>query len=297
MSMHACEIVASAEQVRRLIAAQFPQWAGLELAAVQSAGTDNAIYRLGHDKVVRLPRIDYAERQVDKEYAWLPKLGPLPLAIPRPLARGEAGEGFPWRWAVHGWIDGDKATPESLRDVRKAARTLGRFVKALQACGASGGPPAGEATHGRGLPLASRDQRVREAIGALGDEYDVRVLHAAWDTALAVPVFEDKPVWIHADLHEGNMLQADGQLSAVIDFGLLGTGDPACDLTPAWTYLPAEARRVFRDEVAPDDPAWARGRGWALSIAVIAMAYYLETNPTIVRLSRRTIAAVLEDRG
>ncbi len=294
--MHEGEVMASAEQVRRLVDKQFLQWAGQELVPVQSAGTDNAIYRLGADKFVRLPRIDYAEQQIDKEHAWLPKLAPLPLAIPAPLARGEAGEGFPWRWAVHGWIEGEKAPPESLCDIREAARSLGGFVTALQACDASGGPAAGEATRGRGLPLIARDARVRESIDALGEEYDVRVLHAAWDTALAVPVFAGKPVWIHADLHEGNLLQVGGRLTAVIDFGLLGVGDPAVDYTAAWTFLPAEARRVFRDAVEPDEDAWARGRGWALSIAVIALAYYLETNPTLVRLSRRTIAAVLEDR-
>lgn len=294
--MHEGEIDADEELVRRLIASQFPQWSELTLKRVASAGTDNAIYRLGEDMAVRLPRIDYAERQIDKEYAWLPKLAKLPLAIPRPLARGEAGEGFPWRWAIYGWIAGSVPVPERLRDMRGTARSLGQFVKALQAFDASDGPAAGEATRGRGLPLAARDRRVRESIDALGGEYDVRALHAAWDAALAAPVFAGQPVWIHADLHEGNLLHVDGRLSAVIDFGLLGVGDPAVDLAPAWTFLPAEARQHFRDEVQPDETAWARGRGWALSIAVIALAYYLQTNPTLVRLSRRTMAAVLADR-
>jgi aminoglycoside phosphotransferase (APT) family kinase protein len=296
MTMHEGEVIADAALVRRLLAAQFPHWGELQLSAVQSAGTDNAIFRLGNDMCVRLPRIGYAEPQIDKEYACLPRLAPLPLAIPEPLALGGPQDGFPWRWAVYRWIAGETARSERLRDMRDAARTLGQFVRALQACDASGGPAAGEATRGRGLPLSSRDARVRESIDTLEDEYDIRVLHAAWDTALAVPVFTGKPVWIHADLHEGNLLQVDGRMSAVIDFGLAGVGDPAADLTPAWTFLPAEARRPFRDQVGPDEDAWARGRGWALSIAVIALAYYLHTNPTLVRLSRQTIAAVLEDR-
>lgn len=296
MSLHPGEVIADEALVRRLLASQFPEWAGLELAAVTSAGTDNTIYRLGHDKVIRLPRVGYAGRQIVKEHACLPMLGQLPLAIPRPLALGRVGEGFPWSWAVHGWIDGAPATVDRLSDMRGAAAALGRFVKALQACDAAGGPPAGEANHGRGLPLASRDTRTRAAIETLTDEYDVRMLHATWDAALALPVFAGAPVWIHGDLHEGNLLQVDGRLTAVIDFGLVGVGDPAVDLTPAWAWLPAEARRPFRDAIGPDEAAWARGRGWAFSIAVVALAYYLDSNPSLVRASRRTIAAVLEDR-
>jgi aminoglycoside phosphotransferase (APT) family kinase protein len=294
--MHVGEVVADEAIVRKMLAVQFPHWGKLQLSAVQSAGTDNAIFRLGSDMCVRLPRIDYAERQIDKECACLPKLGPLPLEIPESLAQGDPQDGFPWRWAVYRWITGETATPERLVDMREAAKTLGQFVKALQSRDASGGPMAGEATRGRGLPLSARDRRVRQAIDALGDEYDIRVLHAAWDQAVSTPVFAGKPVWIHADLHEGNLLQLDGRLTAVIDFGLAGVGDPAADLTPTWTFLPAEARRPFRDEIMPDEDAWTRGRGWALSIAVIALAYYLHTNPTLVRMSRRTIAAVLEDR-
>lgn len=294
--MHADEVIADVGLVRRLLASQFPQWAELELAPVMSAGTDNTILRLGADKVIRMPRVDYAERQIEKEHACLPTLGDLPLAIPQPLALGEPGEGFPWRWGVHGWIAGETAALERLGDVRAAARSLGRFVKALQARDASGGPPAGLANHGRGLPLATRDARVRACIDALGDEYDVRMLHATWDGALAASEYAGTPVWVHGDLHAGNLLQVDGQLTAVIDFGLLGVGDPAVDMTPAWAFLPAEARRPFRDEIGLDAAAWARGKGWAFSIAVVALAYYLDTNPGLVRASRRTIAAVLEDR-
>jgi len=281
---------------RRLIAAQFPLWTELSLSPVPSAGTDNAIFRLGDDKVIRLPRVDYAGAQIEKEHACLPMLGGLPLAIPQPLALGRAGEGFPWSWGVHAWIAGAPATLEQLGDVRAAAQLLGRFVKALQARNAAGGPPAGAANHGRGLPLASRDARTRAAIDALGDVYDVRMLHATWDAALALPAFDGTPVWIHCDLHAGNLLQVDGRLSAVIDFGLVGVGDPAVDLSPAWAFLPAEARRPFRDAIGPDEAAWARGRGWAFSIAVVTLASYLDRNPSLVRASRRTIAAVLEDR-
>lgn len=290
------EIAPDEALARRLIAAQFPQWAGLSLAPVPSAGTDNAIYRLGHDKVIRLPRVDYAGAQIEKEHACLPRLGPLPLAIPRPLALGRPGEGFPWPWGVHGWIDGAPATVERLGDVRDAARWLGAFVSALQACDTASGPLAGVANHGRGLPLASRDARTRAAIDALGDAYDVRMLHATWDAALALPAFDGTPAWIHCDLHAGNLLQVDGRLTAVIDFGLVGVGDPAVDLTPAWAWLPAEARRPFRDAIGPDEAAWLRGRGWAFSIAVVTLASYLDRNPSLARASRQTIAAVLEDR-
>ncbi|MEA2350763.1 MAG: hypothetical protein QOG86_1704 [Thermoleophilaceae bacterium] len=298
--MHEGEVYADASLVRRLLAAQAPRWAALPLTPVASAGTSNAVYRLGDDLAVRLPRHPGAAGQVGKEHRWLPGLAPyLPLPIPLPVARGVPGEGYPWPWSVCRWLDGENATLDRLAAPYAAAVDLAAFVTALRGVDATGGPPPGEHNFGRGAPLAQRDGSVRDALAALDGPVDGAVDTAAirveWDTALRAPVWDGAPVWVHGDLSPGNLLARDGRLSAVIDFGGLGVGDPACDLLVAWSLFGAEARQEFRDALGVDDASWARGRGWALSVAVIALPYYLRTNPMIVRDSRHTIAAVLAD--
>lgn len=120
---------------------------------------------------------------------------------------------------------------------------------------------------------------------------------AAWEAALRAPEWQGPAVWVHGDLLFGNLLVERGRLSAVIDFGCLGVGDPACDVTAAWTLFSGEARDVFRAALSVDDATWARARGWALSWGLIALPYYLDTNPLIVRDARRTIAEVLADQA
>ena len=295
-TMHADDADINSALVERLLATQFPQWASRLLRPVPSGGTDNAIYRLGDNMAVRLPRIPSATGQVDKEHAWLPRLAPhLPLAIPVPLARGSPGEGYPWHWSVTPWLDGENATIERLADPCRAAADLARFVAALQRINPAGGPPPGEHNFGRGVPLMQRDGSTREAIAALGGVLDRDRVTAAWEAALRAPVWRDAPVWIHGDLSSGNLLAVRGRLSAVIDFGGLGVGDPACDLMIAWTLFSGESREAFRAALAVDDATWARGRGWALSWALIFIPYYTETNPVEVGKAWRTIAEVLGD--
>lgn len=130
--MHVDEVCTDATLVARLLAAQFPRWADLPIAPVPSSGTDNALYRLGDDMVVRLPRIEGSAGQVHKEHNWLPRLAPhLPLAIPVPLAKGEPGEGYPWHWSVYQWLEGHNATMERIADPRQAATDLAHFIAAL----------------------------------------------------------------------------------------------------------------------------------------------------------------------
>jgi len=295
--MHADEVETDAELVRRLLASQFPELAGLPIERVESAGTDNAIYRLGEELAVRLPRIQWAAEQPEKEQAWLPRLAPLlPLRVPVPLALGEPGEGYPWSWTVVPWLPGESATPERLADPRRAATALGEFVAALHRIDATGGPPPGTHNSSRGVPLAERDAAVRKAIGELGDKIDGAAVAAAWEAALGAPVWSGAPVWLHGDLQAGNVLAKDGRLSAVIDFGCLGVGDPAGDVMPAWAYFTRETREAFRAPLAVDDATWARGRGWALSVGVIAIPYYERTNPALAAVGRRAIDEVLADR-
>jgi len=283
--------------VRALLAAQFPRWSQLAIEPVASAGTDNALFRLGDDKVVRLPRVDRATAQVDKEHRWLPILAPqLPLAIPAPLARGEPGAGYPWRWAVHRWLAGRDATVAPIDDPPRTAAELADFITALHRVDPAGGPAAGAHNFYRGVPLARRDPFVRQALAQLASMIDTDGAAAAWDQALAEPTWHAPPVWIHGDIDPRNLLVVDGRVSAVIDFGGLGVGDPACDLIVAWNLFDTDARECLREALRVDDATWARGRGWALSIALIQLPYYHDTNPSLVAISRRTIDAVLGDR-
>lgn len=290
--MHADEVDTDMSLVRRLLAVQFPQWADLPIEPVPSAGTDHALYRLGDDMAVRLPRIRWATGQADKERQWLPRLaGQLPLAIPVPLAKGTPGEGYPWDWSVYRWLEGENATIERIADPRQAATDLAHFVAALRRIDPADGPPAD-----RGVPLAMRDVSTREAIEALRGTIDVDTATAVWEGALGAPVWHGPPVWVHGDLLPGNLLVVQGRLSAVIDFGGLGLGDPACDLMVAWGLFSGESRDVFRAALSVDDATWARARGHALSWALIFIPYYLDTNPAGVAAARHMIDGVLADR-
>ena len=295
--MHAAEIDTDASLVRRLLAAQFPHWADLSIERVRSGGTDNAIYRLGDDMCVRLPRIEWAIAAVEKEQQWLPRLAPhLPLAIPVPLAKGIPAESYPWHWSVCRWLPGENAIVERFADLCQAATALAKFVAALQRIDTTGGPRPGAHNFGRGVPLPLRDADTRAAIAKLNDVLDTDAVTAAWDEASDAPAWEGPPVWIHGDLHAGNLLVDHGHLSAVIDFSGLGVGDPACDFAAAWMLFSNESRDAFRAALSIDDASWARSRGWALSTGLIALPYYLDSNPVIIAMARHQIDEVLADR-
>lgn len=294
--MHAEEVNVDMFLVGRLLAAQFPQLADLPIEPVLSAGTDNSIYRLGVDMALRFPRILAATARLEKELRWLPRLAPgLPLAVPVPLAKGTPAEGYPWLWSIYRWLKGQNATLDRFAEPRQAAIDLAQFITTLQRIDPIDGPPPGEHNFGRGVPLAERDSSVRAAIASLDTMLDADAVIAAWEAALHAPAWQGPPVWIHGDLSPGNLLVVQGRLRGVIDFGGLSVGDPACDLIAAWNLFSAETRDVFRSALRVDDATWARGRGWALSVALIALPYYLDTNPVIVDSARHTIGEVLAD--
>jgi aminoglycoside phosphotransferase (APT) family kinase protein len=294
--MHIDEVDTDVSLVGRLLAEQFPRWADLPIEPVRSAGTDNAIYRLGDDMAVRLPRIPAATGQVDKEHRWLPSFAPLlPLAIPAPLAKGTPGERYPWHWSVYRWLEGENATNERIADPRQAATEMAQFIAAIQRIDTTGGPSPGPHNTFRGVPLATRDAPTRAAIATLHGMLDVNAATAAWEAALQVPAWHGPGVWIHGDLQSGNLLVQQGRLNAVIDFGCLGVGDPACDLIVAWNFIPADTRNVFRAALSVDEATWARGRGWALSVGLIALPYYQRSNPILAGISRHAIEEVLAD--
>lgn len=296
--MHDDELDINRSLVSRLITEQFPDWARLPLEPVLSAGTDNAIYRLGDGMAVRLPRRAGAAQQVEKESLWLPHLAPhLPLAIPVPLALGIPAAGYPFHWSVCRWLPGEDAISKPITDLHEAAISLSQFISALQKIDIPGGPPPGEHNFFRGASLASRDVPMRSAIQSLNGIIETAPLLRAWNAALEITPWDKPPVWLHGDIHAGNLLTEQGCLTAVIDFGGLGVGDPACDLMVGWNLLDAEARATFRSKIAVDEPTWRRARGWALSVAVVALPYYLDTNPVLVAISRHAIKQVLADHS
>lgn len=292
--MHADEVETSPLLVQRLLTTQFPQWANLPINPVPSMGTDHALYRIGETLVARLPRIHWALGQAEKEHTWLPRLAPhLPFAVPVPLAKGTPGEGYPYPWSLYEWLDGENPTGESVTDLPLFAADVARFIAALQRVDTTGGPVAGPHNFGRGVPLAERDAPTRAAIDALRGVINVDAATAVWELALQTPTHDGPPVWVHGDLQAGNLLVRKGSLYAVIDFGGLAVGDPACDLIFAWNFLSASARKTFRAVLSVDDTTWERGRGWALSVALIALPYYQNTNPALAAASRHTISEVL----
>ncbi len=286
--MHDDEIETDVELVRRLLASQQPQWAGLPIERVASAGTDNAIYRLGEDLAVRLPRTPRAADVVAKEQQWLPVLAPqLPLAVPLPVATGAPEAAFPYPWGVVQWLPGELATLERLDDPVEAALDLAAFVRALQAVDTTGGP----AVH-RGRPVRLQDAMVRYGIARLEGEVDGDAVNEAWNRVLTARDHEGRPVWFHGDLVYLNLLARDGKLTAVIDWGTCGVGDPAIDMEIAWSLFPTDARQAYRDALAIDDATWERSKGWALT-GVFGIDYYRRTNPVLVARIIRGIEAVL----
>jgi aminoglycoside phosphotransferase (APT) family kinase protein len=287
---HADEVEIDVALVRRLLREQFPEWAKLPLRPVPESGTVNALYRLGGELAVRIPRNRPTRwSDLDGEFSWLPRLAPLlPVRLPVPIARGRPSDGYPHEWGIFEWLPGANPVPgdvpESLGD------ELAEFVLTLHALDLPDGPDSV-----RGSDLARFDEFTRENLRALEGQLDTARAEALWDEALALAPWPHAPVWIHADLMPGNLLLDDGRLAAVIDWGGSGMGDPAVDLMVAWNVLDAGGRRRFREALGYDDDTWARGRGWALWTGLGAQPYYRETFPEFAAAGRRTVLEVLAD--
>jgi len=288
---HADEVETDVALVRRLLAEQFPEWAELPLRPVAESGTVNALYRLGHELVVRIPRNRPSTWSdlVDDELTWLPRLAPLlPVNVPVPVARGRPGDGCPHEWGIFEWLPGENPTPGDVPE--PLAEELAEFVRTLHSVELPGGPDSV-----RGRDLARFDEFTRANLKALEGELDTVRAEALWEEALALPPWPQEPVWIHADLMPGNLLLEDGHLAAVIDWGGSGMGDPAVDLMVAWNVLPPSGRKVFREALDVDEDTWSRGRGWALWTGLGGMPYYRETFPSFAANARRTVNEILAE--
>jgi len=291
--MHDGELGIDAGLVRRLLAGQFPGLAGLPVREIASAGTVNAIYRIGDELYARLPRLPSWAADLETEQAWLPRLARgLSLAVPVPVARGHPAAEFPFAWAIYRWIEGRPYADDLVSDEVQAADDLAAFVTGLRAVPAVPGAPRG----GR-RPLADLDTVTRENLVAAGQDIDAGAALAAWDRARGAPVFTGTPVWVHADLLRPNLLVSGGRLRAVLDFGSAGVGDPAADVIAAWSVFGPAGRAAYRAALAVDDGTWERARGFALHQAAGIIPYYRQSNPQVVALARRTIGQVLADSG
>ncbi len=283
--------------VRRLLRSQHPDLAELALRPV-GAGWDNVVFRLGTDLTVRVPRRALGARLIESELTWLPELATrLPLPVPTPVRVGEPGEGYPWRWAVCRFVPGqalgsrELAGPPGLQ----AAEELAGFLTALHV------PAPADAPRNpfRGVPLAERDDALRTALADLPQDLPQDLgapLQRAWSAAVATPAHRGAGVWLHGDLHGLNVLAAGDRLTGIIDFGDLCAGDPATDLAVGWLVLDSPARAHLRRALAPDESAWARGRGWALFLGVMFLAHSRDS-PVNRGIGTRALREVLADTG
>lgn len=292
--MPAAEVDVDEAVVARLLRTQAPAElvAGRSLAPLAN-GWDNVVFRLGDDLVVRLPRRAVAAELIETEQRWLPSLAPrLPLPVPAPVFAGEPDEGYPWRWSVCPWLPGDVAGRTPPTHPRAAATTLGAFVAALH----TPAPDDAPRNPYRGGPLPERDTVTRERVGQLGPLVDGERCLAAWDELQATPPWPGPRRWLHGDLHPANVLVDGGVLSGVIDFGDLTGGDPATDLSVAWSLFHDDpsAQVVFRSAAgyAEDEDTWRRARGWALSLALAYLANSAD-HPLIAAIGRRMLDAAL----
>jgi aminoglycoside phosphotransferase (APT) family kinase protein len=291
MKMHDGEADIDAGLVRKLVASQFPELAGLPVTEFASTGTVNAIYRLGDGLYARLPRLQRYARALEREWQWLPKLAAgLTLQVPAPVALGQPTDTYPLTWAVYRWVDGRPYADELVADERQAALDLARFVAELRRVPpAAGAPPAGR------KPLAELDAGTRTSITRAAGVIDAPAALAAWESALRAPAWDGRPVWIHSDLLRPNLLVAGGRLRAVIDFGGAGLGDPATDVIPAWAVFGPAGRAAFRAALGVDDGTWNRARGIALHQAAALIPYYAVSNPAFAALGQRTVEQILAD--
>ncbi|CAM4273820.1 acetyltransferase [Bacillus manliponensis] len=256
------------ELVKKLISEQFPEWKELLIEPVKNGGHDNRTFHLGDSMTVRLPSEKVYEPQVKKEAEWLPILAKsLSLPITEPLAEGRPTPTYPYAWSINKWLPGETVTQNNI-DLYVFAKELTNFLKEFESIDASNGPIAGSHNFYRGGELSVYDYETKEAFNELKGKVDIKKCKSIWQRALSSK-WEKESVWVHGDIAPGNLLVQNGHLSGVIDFGILGIGDPSCDLAMAWTFFDKDSRQVFIQNMDLDKETWNRAKGWALWKALI----------------------------
>ena len=296
MKMHAGQAEVTVQIVERLVRQQFPEWAELPTSPLASDGTVHALFRLGDDIVLRFPleaKDDEARRAslLRVQETARAVAGQTTLQVPEPLALGRPGPDYAGWWTAYRWISGEPVGLVTLHDPDRLAEELAHFVLELHSMDTAG---RGWDGRSRGGPLTTRSDGVVDALRRSEHLMDVPAVAQTWQTCLRAPASRGPEVWIHADLMPGNLLTRDGGLAAVIDLDTVCIGDPAVDLMPAWNLLPSSSRAVYRAALGVDDATWERGRGWAIAQAIIALPYYVDTNPAMAETARRTLTNVLE---
>ncbi len=270
--------------VKNLLLDQFPTWAHLKIKQVESSGTDNAIFRLGSDMCVRLPKVDWASGDAKNEQAILASLKKLPLFTPRVFALGLPNKSYPWNWSICDWLDGENAYEAAL-DLDDAALKMADFL-----CGLRMSPNV--ALSKRGGPLSDEDEEVKKALISLEGKIDTTSAQKIWQQCLKIPLWSGQKTLVHGDLLPANLLVKNNKLYGVIDWGLSGLGDPSCDLIVAYSLFNLYTRNIFRKALAVDDETWVRGLGRALAISLIILPFYWHTNPYLVDVALRMMKEI-----
>lgn len=290
--MHENEFFIDTKLVHRLLDSQCRQWTHLSLESVISSGTDHALFRLGKELVIRLPRLDGAINNINKEWEWLPQISPfLKTPISEPLFKGTSTEFYPYPWLVSPWHQGSNPLLEQENEYEQLAKDLASFINQFHTIPLVNGPYSR-----RGVPLKAFDEETRNAIQQLDGEIRTKQVTKIWEHFLELPYWQKAPVWVHGDLLPGNIIIDNNRLNAVIDFSDLGVGDPACDLIVAWSLFNRNSRIVFKKHLLDlDEQTWQRGQGLALSIALIILPYYKHTNPGLVSVAKNMLRNVLDE--
>jgi len=287
----------TAKVASALIAEQFPEFSHLPIRPVDHGGNDNRTFRLGTELSIRLPSAEEYVRQVKKEQQWLPKIAAhLSLPIPRPIAMGKPSEIYPWFWSIYQWLEGESANSLVLsdQDLETIAKQLANFLSEFHKFNADGAPVPGLHNWWRAAHTSIYDAETRSLIQSLKNLINPDKAESLWQRAISSK-WEKDPVWVHGDVSSGNILVKDHQLSAVIDFGCMGIGDPACDLTIAWTFFKNKSREIFKAHLPLDEDTWARARGWALWKALYEISVLENKSGEALEKQMQIINAVIKE--
>jgi len=211
---------------------------------------------------------------------------------PEPLAIGEPGQGYPLAWSVQSWIPGVTAIDADVTESTGLAEDLADFIQGVRGIPTLGRTFRGQ---GRGGALRNHDEWMEECFIQSERILDVPRLRALWEKMRELPRGEKPDAMNHGDLIASNLLVAGGRLTAVLDVGGVGPADPALDLLCAWNVLESGSRQTMRRLLGCDDVEWARGRAWAFQQAMGLVWYYVESNPVMSEMGRRTLERIMRD--